>query len=70
MLQILNNNLISLSLVRDLDPNKPLPSNYRPNPYCYFNRQKGHDKKHCKPLKHIVQDLIDSNHIPIGGVND
>lgn len=70
MLHLLEKNLISLPPIRAPDSTKPLPPNYRPNSYCHFYRQNGHDIEHCKHLKHLVQDLIDSNHISIGGVND
>lgn len=70
MLQILVKSLITLPPIRTIDPTKPLPLNYNANGFSHYRQQNGHDTKHCKHLKHILQDLIGSYHNQIGFVND
>jgi hypothetical protein len=70
MVQLVEKKMISLPLVKPLDPNKPLLLSHKNNDYCHFHQKNGHDIKHFKRLKHLVQDLIDSSRLSIGGVND
>lgn len=70
MNQLIHKCMLTLAPVRLLDPNRSLPPNFKPNAYCHFHRQNGHDTKHCKHLKTLVQYLIELCHLSIEGVND
>lgn len=70
MNQLLQQQMITFPTIKSLDTTKPLPPTFKPNAYCHFHCQNGHDTKQCKYLKHLVQDLIDSSHLFIAGVND
>lgn len=62
--------MITLATVKPLDTTKPLPPTFKPNAYCHFHHQNGHDIEQCKHLKHLVQDLIDLGCLSLAGVND
>ncbi|KAJ4962379.1 hypothetical protein NE237_022318 [Protea cynaroides] len=38
----------------------PLPHYWRPNEFCKYHNQSGHDTKYCTALRHAIQDLLDS----------
>lgn len=59
MVQLVEKNMITLTPIKPLDPNKPNLSSDKPNAYCHFYQQNGYDTKHVKHLKHLVQELID-----------
>ena len=46
--------------IREPEPEKRSPS-WNPNTYCKYHQRKGHSIKQCWTLKHLIQDLIDSN---------
>jgi hypothetical protein len=70
MTQLLGQKMITLPHIRTPYPSKLLPPRFKPNAYCHFHQQNGHDTKICKHLKHIVQDLIYVDHIFVKSAND
>lgn len=70
MTQLLEQKIIILPPIKTPNPNKPLPLNFRLNAYCHYHEKNGHNTQHCKHLKPLVQDLIDSSWLLVGGVNE
>lgn len=68
--------MIKLPPVKPIDPSKPLVVSFYPKTFCQYHHQPiyhhqpSHDIEKCYRMKHVVQDLIDSNTTIVEGVND
>lgn len=62
--------MLTLPLIKQIDPAKMKSPYFDNKSFCQFHRQPGHDTEKCFALKGKVQDLIDNNTISVSGVND
>ncbi|KAH9320024.1 hypothetical protein KI387_021793, partial [Taxus chinensis] len=51
------------------DSTHAIPSGYKENDFCNFDRMKGHSHENCKMLKNIVQEMVDTGDITLDNPN-
>lgn len=70
MLKLINSSVMKHHPIKPMDSSKPLLASFDPKAFFQYHRQVDHYSKKYYKLKHVIQDLIDSNTITMESVND